>query len=286
VHPTLFTWPGGGAVNAYGSAILLGAVLTMPGLFLDARARGISRGETWSFFVDFYLAIAFGAFLGGRLLHVLTVPSEYVADPRRIVVFDGTGFVFFGSLAAIVLSWLWLARRHHTTFASIADLAATWMPLGHAFGRLGCFLAGCCWGAPSDGPCALEFPSASVVWQSDESLRDGETTVPLVAVQLVEAVGLVAIAGTLAVLRWRRGIEPPWRQAARYAIGYGALRFVTEMLRGDATRGFVVRVAVPAIARVLGLPPDQPLVLSSSQAIAICLVVVGVVALVRSGRSR
>jgi phosphatidylglycerol:prolipoprotein diacylglycerol transferase len=282
VHPTIVSFEGGGAINAYGTLILLGAVLSMPGLWWDARKRGISRGETASFFVDFYLAIAIGAFVGGRLFHVLLMPSEYVADPRRVLAFDGTGFVFFGSLAAIVASWTILARRHHTTFATICDLAATWMPLGHAFGRLGCFFAGCCWGAPTDAAWGVAFPEASVVYQVEPSLRAGDHTMDLVPVQLVEACGLLALAGALAWIRVRRGIEPPWRQAARYAIGYGVLRLVTEAMRGDASRGFLLEITLAPLARVLGIAEDRPLLLSSAQAIALVLVALGAVALRRS----
>jgi len=282
VHPTIVQLDGGGAINAYGTLILLGAILSMPGFWWDARARGISHGHTASFFVDFYLAIAVGAFVGGRLFHVLTMPGEYVADPRRVLVFDGTGFVFFGSLAAIVASWLILARRHHTTFTTITDLAATWMPLAHAFGRLGCFFAGCCWGAPTDGPLAVEFPVESVVYQSDPQMRAGDHTIGLIPVQLIEAIGLLALAATLALVRIRRGIEPPWRQAGRYALGYGVLRFVTETMRGDDTRGFLVEITIAPLARVLGIAAERPLALSTSQAIALVLVVAGIVALRRT----
>lgn len=282
MHPTIVSFEGGGAINAYGTLILLGAFLSMPGFFWDARARGIGRGETLSFFVDFYLAIAVGAFVGGRLFHVLTMPGEYIADPGRVFVLDGTGFVFFGSLAAIVASWAWLARRHHTTFATITDLAATWMPLGHAFGRLGCFFAGCCWGAPTDSALGVEFPAASVVWQADPQLRAGDHTVDLLPVQLVESIGLLVIASALAIVRIRRGIEPTWRQAGRYALAYGVLRLFTETMRGDDTRGFLVQITVPLLARALGMAPERPLFLSTSQAIALALVVVGVVALRRA----
>jgi phosphatidylglycerol:prolipoprotein diacylglycerol transferase len=281
VHPTIVSFDGGG-INAYGTLILLGTLLSMFGVWWDAKRRGIADGQTASFFVDFYLALALGAFVGGRLFHVLTVPGDYVADPGRVLVFDGTGFVFFGSLAAIVASWVFLARRHHTTFTTITDLAATWMPLGHAFGRLGCFFAGCCWGAPTDGPLAVEFPAESVVYQADPQMRAGDHTIGLLPVQLVEAIGLMVLAAALALVRIRRGIEPPWRQAGRYALGYGLIRLVTETMRGDESRGFIVEITIAPLARILGIAADRPLALSSSQAIALVLVVAGIVALRRA----
>ncbi|MBC8072971.1 MAG: prolipoprotein diacylglyceryl transferase [Deltaproteobacteria bacterium] len=278
MHPTLFELPWGGTANAYGTLIMLGTAATMPGLWWDLRRRGIAAGREFSFFVDFYLALALGAFVGGRVLHVLTVPSEYVADPMRLLVADGTGFVFFGSLVAIVGSWFLLARRYDTRFSTLCDLAATWMALGHGFGRLGCWFAGCCWGAPTDAPWGASFGPEAMVVLHDGAPMDGEHTVPLQPVQLVEAIGLFAIAAALAIVRVRRGIEPPWRQASRYALAYGVLRLCTEMLRGDASRGLLLHVQLPALAGLLGLPADQPLLLSSSQAVAIALIVLGVVA--------
>lgn len=278
MHPTLFELPWGGTANAYGTLIMLGTAASMPGLWWDLRRRGIAPGREFSFFVDFYLALALGAFVGGRVLHVLTVPSEYVADPMRLLVADGTGFVFFGSLVAIVGSWFLLARRYATRVSTLCDLAATWMALGHGFGRLGCWFAGCCWGAPTDAPWGVSFGPEAMVVLHEGAPMDGEYTVPLQPVQLVEAIGLFAIAAALATLRVRRGIEAPWRQASRYALAYGVLRLFTEMLRGDASRGLLLHVEMPALAGLLGVPAAQPLLLSSSQVVAIALVVLGLVA--------
>jgi phosphatidylglycerol:prolipoprotein diacylglycerol transferase len=284
MHPVLFELPWGGHANAYGTLILLGAVATFPGIWWDAKQRGIGGKELLSFFIDFYLAVALGAFLGGRLLHVLTVPSEYLANPMRVLVSDGTGFVFFGSLFAIVGAWAWVARRHGTSFSTVCDLAATWMALGHAFGRLGCLFAGCCWGAPTDASFGVAFgPDAVVtlVHGAPMDMAHGDHTVPLVPIQAIEAGGLFLLAAVLATVRIRRGPEAPWRQASRYAIGYGVLRFITDAMRGDDSRGFVFEVPGGALAELVGMAPTQPMLLSVSQLVAIGLVVTGIVALRR-----
>ncbi|MBK6916252.1 MAG: prolipoprotein diacylglyceryl transferase [Deltaproteobacteria bacterium] len=282
MHPTLFELPWGGTANAYGTLILLGTLASMPGVWWDAGRRGVAADRRASFFVDFYLALALGAFVGGRLLHVLTMPREYVDDPMRVFVSDGTGFVFFGSLLAIVASWAWLARRHGVSFATLCDLAATWMALGHGFGRLGCFFAGCCWGAPGPTPPAMSFGPESIVALSEGApLVDG-ATVPLHPVQLYESIGLFVLAAVLIAIRCLRGVEPRWRQASRYALGYGLLRLLTEMFRGDASRGLAWTWSSPTLAELLGLPPAQPLLLSSSQAMALVLVLVGVLGLRRT----
>jgi phosphatidylglycerol:prolipoprotein diacylglycerol transferase len=206
---------------------------------------------------------------------VLTVPGVYATDPGKLLSIDSTGFVFFGSLIAVLAGWVWLSRRYAIPLAELTDLGLTWMGLGHAFGRLGCFMAGCCWGGATDGPTGVRFPDEAIVWLVEPALREGAHTVSLHPTQLYESIGLLVVFVVLIACRLRRGVEPHWRQASRYALGYGMLRFGVELFRGDATRGFVFEARSPALADVLAVPPDQPLVLSISQLLALAIAAVG-----------
>lgn len=284
MHPTIFTLPWGTPVNAYGTLILLGGLAAMPGVFWDIKARGMAKGRAGSMLVDLYLVLIFGAAIGGRVLDVLTMPSKYTEDPARIVALDGTGFVFFGSLLAIVGGIVWLSRRYEAPLTGVLDLCATWMPLGHLFGRLGCFFAGCCHGAPSEVGWAVSFPPDSVAYAAGEVATHAHGTVPLHPVQLYETLGLLSLWLVLVTIRRTRGIERPTRQAARYAIGYGALRIVTEVFRGDPSRGALVTITWPGLAEALALPADQTILLSSSQAVGMMLIGVGIWAWRRSMR--
>lgn len=275
MRPVLLELPGWGPINAYGTLILLGGLLAMPGVYWELRSRGLGRGRPGLMLLDLYLVLIFGAALGGRLLHVLTAPGPYLDDPSRLLALEDTGFVFFGSLLAIAGGFYWLSRRYETTFAQVCDAGATFMPLGHALGRAGCLMAGCCWGAPSDVPWAVRFGPASVAFGAGEVPRAGASTVALHPTQLYEALGLLTLFAVLLVIRRRRGVEAPWRQVSRYALGYGALRFGVEVFRGDPSRGLLLELRSAPVAQWLSLPPDQPLVLSVSQAIALVMVGVG-----------
>ena len=285
MHPVLFELPGWGPINAYGTLILLGGLLAMGGLYWELRDRKLGQGRPGSMLVDLYLALIFGAAIGGRVVHVLLAPGPYLEDPRRLLSFEGTGFVFFGSMLFIALGFVWLARRYEAPLDQVWDAGATWMPLGHALGRLGCFFAGCCWGAPTDVPWAVSFPSESLAYGWGEVPHDGDHTVPLHPTQLYETLGLLALFVVLLAIRRRRGIEAPWRQVSRYAVGYGLLRFVVETFRGDPSRGLVLEARSPLVAGWLGLPAEQPLLLSASQAFALAMVAVGVWSLRRSRRA-
>ena len=276
MNPVLFELPWGTPANAYGTLILVGGLVSVPGIWWDVQRRGLGKPSTASFIVDFALVLVLGAFVGGRLLHILTMPGPYLDDPSRLFRLEDTGFVFFGSLLAILGGWVWLARRYRTSFGTICDLGATWMGLGHAFGRLGCWFAGCCWGAPTDAAFGVQFPSESMAWLHAEIPRTATHTVPVHPTQLYEAVGLAAIFVGLAWIRRTRGIETTWRQASRYAIAYGILRATTEIFRGDASRGMRLDLRWPALAERLALPAEQPLLLSISQAVALALVALGV----------
>jgi phosphatidylglycerol:prolipoprotein diacylglycerol transferase len=284
MHPVLFEPPWGGTVNSYGTMILLGVLVTMAGVSWDARGRGIAEGRRASFVVDAYLVMIVGSFVGGRLFYVITRPVEFLADPGRIFTMESTGFVFFGSLAASVAGLLWVASRYGTAFSELCDLILTWVPLMHFFGRLGCFSAGCCYGAPWSGPWALSFPAESIAFLDPAIPRiDGGTT-PLHPTQLYEAVGLLGLFLTLLAFRRLRGAEPRWRQASRYALGYGILRLCTELWRGDAHRKFIFETRWPDLADALSLPHGHVFALSTSQAVAMVLVGVGIWGLRRSRR--
>lgn len=284
MHPVLFELPGWGPLNGYGTLILLGGLLAMPGLYWELRTRGLGRGHPGSMLIDLYLVLIFGAAIGGRVLHVLTAPGSYLEQPSRLLALDATGFVFFGSMLAIIGGFAWLARRYDGTFSQVCDAGATWMPLGHALGRVGCLLAGCCWGAPTDVPWALEFGPESVAYMIGEVPHAGAHTVALHPTQLYEAIGLLVLFAVLLLVRRARGIETPWRQASRYALGYGLLRLLVEVFRGDPSRGLLFEARSATVAGWLGLPPAQPLLLSFSQAIALGMVLLGLYGLRRTSR--
>ena len=272
MHPVLLDSAWLGSLNSYGTLIMLGGMLIGPGVWWDARQRGVKT--PFVFLLDFYLVLIFGSFLGGRLLYVLTSPLEHLADPARIFDLD-EGFVFYGSVLGVFAGFAWLGKRYERKLGEICDILATWMALSHAVGRTGCFLAGCCWGAPCQGrfPLAVQFPSESVVYIAALIPLDGDHTIPLHPTQLYEAAGLLMIFITLAALRRLRGPERLWVQSARWALGYGLLRVITEIFRGDPSRGYLLRLEFAPFTTALGLNPDQPVLLSVSQAIGAALIV-------------
>jgi len=136
------------------------------------------------------------------------------------------GFVFYGGLIFGAAAFLLAARRRGVNAPRAADLFAPALALAHAFGRLGCFLAGCCHGRPAGG-----FPFAVVFDNPACEVAPELLGVPVYPTQLFEAAGNLAI---FALLNFALGKKlRPGSVVALYAALYSAQRFLIEFLRGD-----------------------------------------------------
>jgi phosphatidylglycerol:prolipoprotein diacylglycerol transferase len=209
-------------VHSYAVLLVLGAAAAIAlGVGL-ARRDGVAAWDTLSVGL---LAVA-GGLVGASLLDVVVNLPRYLRDPWP------PGMAFYGGLCGGAIGALAFIRRYHLPLGVLADAAAPSLTLGHAVGRLGCLCAGCCYGSVARGWPGLRFsdPRAPAY-----ALSGG--VAPLHGVQLYEAGGLLLLGGVLLLLR--RCAPLRGRLFGVYLVGYGALRFATEMLRGDPQRGGV-----------------------------------------------
>jgi phosphatidylglycerol:prolipoprotein diacylglycerol transferase len=201
--------------------------------------------------------------LGASLLYAAIHWSELAQAPRAFLA--RPGLVFYGGLLGALGAALAYARLFRVPLGGAADAAAPAVPLGHAVGRLGCFLGGCCFGRPTTSPLGVRFTHPGTPAAAACALAG-----PIHPVQLYEAAGLGVIALGVA-LAGRRGRQPPGALFFLYLVLYALLRLATEPLRGDgAARGYLVAGWV-----------------STSQAIAVTLLAAALVAylgLRRKGR--
>ena len=172
--------------------------------------------------------------VGSRTAYVVEHwSSEFAAAPLEVFSVWRGGLMFYGGfILSMVVFFSWCIARKERPLA-LADLLCTVIPLGHACGRTGCFFYGCCYGRISDSPLAVSFPVRSPAWsqQLHDGLIDASATgsLPVLPTQLFEAAALLVLFAVLLFVyrRWRRGT------AGMYLIGYAALRFGMEYLRGD-----------------------------------------------------
>ena len=162
---------------------------------------GVSENEFWA---ALWLMLA-GGILGAKTLFVLLGWQHYASGELHLWTDFGTGFVFFGGLLGAVAVGGVFASWRGLNFWRGADYFAIVLPVGHAIGRVGCFVTGCCPGRPPH------------------------------PVQLYESFGLLAISAACAALVKRvetAGLERGTAFLA-YAFSYGLLRLVLDPLRAD-----------------------------------------------------
>ena len=262
----------GEPIPAYFALLTLGFVLATWLLARWAKRSGLDH----EIMIDLGLISVLAGVAGARVLHVIADGYfwDYVhlcTDPSRVLwstvasageckelegawnaqlaqchavqrdcfawaEFWNGGLAYYGGLIAAVGVDLWFLRRERFPLGKACDAAATVIPLGLFFGRLGCFFGGCCFGKVSDSRLALSFPAFSAA--SEKQFRDGVLaskglpSLPVHPTQLYEAAGSLAIAAFLALYLHPRKRFDGQVLLAFLAL-YAALRFALEYLRDD-----------------------------------------------------
>jgi phosphatidylglycerol:prolipoprotein diacylglycerol transferase len=233
-------------IYTYGALIVVGVALGIVVGVVRAPRFGVARFDE----LAVGLLGVVGGLVGAVVLFDVVQLRALVADPSLLA---HPGMVFYGGLLGGAGAAYWYCRAWRVPLLRAADAGAPGLALGHAVGRIGCLMGGCCYGRVVDEkfPLAVHLAGA---WRHP--------------VQLYEAAGLCALA--LACVAARRLERRAGAVFALYVAGYAALRLVVEHWRGDdVERGFVV-----------------PHLVSTSQAIAVVLFTAGAVLLYRSLRDK
>jgi phosphatidylglycerol:prolipoprotein diacylglycerol transferase len=162
-----------------------------------------------------FWGIFISSWIGSKLLFYLTTQSIHSENLLTQASFwTGGGFVFYGGLIfALFFLGLYKLLNFPVTIGTFWAMLPA-LTLGHAIGRIGCLLAGCCFGKETN------------MWWGIE--LHGAHRHPT---QIIESLGLFLIA--FIILKAR----PSLKSFALYFVGYGVLRFGIEILRGDEIRG-------------------------------------------------
>ena len=185
----------------------------------------------------FYTIIV--SLIGAKLILFISNIPYYVAYPKELFALARSGGVFQGGLTFGVIYALWYFRRKKIPTWPTADLIAPALALGHGFGRIGCFSAGCCYGSECSLPWATVFNNAYA-----SELTGVHLHTPLHPVQLYEAVLNFINFGILYVILKKKKFDG--QVFAFYIINYSVIRFFTEYFRGDhSDKIYFIRGATP-----------------------------------------
>lgn len=177
--------------------------------------------------MDMAFVMIFWAIVGSRLLYVFMNFSYFRDHPLDAFKIWQGGLVFSGGVLAAATAIYWYLRRRPLSFWAAGDLWAPALALGQAVGRIGCFMAGCCYGKPTDLPWG-------VVFTHPHSLAP--PNIPLHPTQLYSSLAGFAIFAVLIFLYGKRKFQGQifiW-----YLIFHSNARLFVERFRADE-RGFI-----------------------------------------------
>ncbi len=193
-----------------------------------------------------------GLIIGSKLFYAISLIPEILenielakAMPAETLAYIFSGYVFYGGLVGMLIALVIYSVQFHQHFYRLTNSFIPSIVIAHAFGRIGCFFAGCCYGFECDHPFGVTFPL-----DSDKPGLAGTTRFP---VQLLESAILFLLFFALMYMVDYRKFRKNKKEAHPrfdsfimnnrknllpvYLISYGVIRFIMEFLRGDTYRG-------------------------------------------------
>jgi phosphatidylglycerol:prolipoprotein diacylglycerol transferase len=221
MHPVLLT-VGGIDIHGYGVAGALGFILMCALSLNKASDLGVPRERV----ADLIFWTSLFALMGARGVYVLQNLEQFHSLADVINLRRG-GLVFYGSMFVglpAAFAWCWY---YGLSFIRTLDVFSVGLPLAHGISRVGCLMAGCCWGRPTDLPWGVTY---------SDPVAPAPHGIALHPTQLYEALYLIVVAAVCGVSYSRRRFEG--QVAATYLGMYALFRPLNELLRDDPERGW------------------------------------------------
>lgn len=204
----------GNHISSYALFASIGLFCMMIVIYLRNKTMAFNE---YLFFIAF---MVLGAALGSKFLFIITQIPDIIAHfsiKYMIHKVITSGFVFYGGVFGAILGCIIFAKIRSYDAITLLNLVAPGYSVFHAFGRMGCFFAGCCYGKEADWGVAL--------WNEPDVLR--------IPVQLIESAFLLLL--TYYLLKMEKRDRNNLFES--YLTSYAIFRFFIELLRGDSIRG-------------------------------------------------
>lgn len=236
----------GKTFSAYMFLALAGVLAALWFTYALARKKGLDEIH-----MLYMILFAFvGAVLGGHILYAVT-RIDYVLyltkhidiinsfdDIFKSIQYIFGGSVFYGGLIGALIAGFIYMKKNRLESGNYSDVACLAIPLFHTFGRVGCFLSGCCYGIQWEYGFTYRY-----------SVARGANGVPRFPVQIVEA-SLNLILFIVMYKLYKSGMLKS-RLLAFYLLVYSVYRFILEFFRGDGYRGFIFGLSTSQIISIL-----------------------------------
>ncbi|MCL1914062.1 MAG: prolipoprotein diacylglyceryl transferase [Eubacteriaceae bacterium] len=215
MHPQLFTI-GPFTIYTYGLMTALGFVSAMLVGSWKAKKNGLDPDQVY----NIVLVALIGGYAGSKLLFYITEIKSIIQNPKMLLDI-GNGFVVYGGLISGSGSVYLYCKKKNLSFIKYADLLFPSVAMAQGIGRIGCHLAGCCYGKTTTLAIGIVFPQGSFA----------PPGIPLLPTQLISTLGDLAIAAILHTIYAKRTYYG--QTTTFYLILYGVGRFAIEFLRDD-----------------------------------------------------
>ena len=204
-------------VYSYGLMVAIGFAVATLLAYRHASDFGINKEKI----IDLGMVMLIGGIIGARIVYVALNFQYYIRRPLEIINLARGGLVWYGAFIFGLIAAAWFLKRNRIVFWIAGDLFAPYLALAQAFGRIGCFLNGCCYGSAAPPGFILD-----VVFPKESILR--------YPTQIFSAVALLLIFAILRIWQKKRHFN------GEIFLGYGLLysmkRFGVEFFRGDNPR--------------------------------------------------
>ena len=227
-------------IKSYGLMIAIGIIVAAT-LFIN---KGKKKGLDEDSLLNVIIFAILGGMLGGKGLFIITEFKNIINEPSILLNF-GYGFVIYGAIGGGALAMYLYCRRKKWNIIEMIDITVPGLAIAQGFGRIGCFLAGCCYGAETTSPLGVVFPENSLA----------PSGIHIHPTQIYSSIFDFSLGFIL--LYYSKEQRKNGKVMGLYLIIYSIGRFIVEFLRDDS-RGNVG-------------------VLSTSQFIAIFTLVFGII---------
>lgn len=237
-------------IYGYGLMLMLGMFIATATTLYTTKKRGLNQTNV----IDIICISAFTGIIGAKLLFCIINIKDVMAKPS--IIFANGGFVVYGGIILAILSCFVYSKITNINFLEYSDVILPNVFIAQGIGRIGCFLAGCCYGMEYDGIGHIVFTGSEMA----------PNFIPLFPTQLTSSafdimMGIILI---IVVLKKKpsKGIT-----TSLYLLIYGIGRFLIEFVRGDIARGMIFGI-------------------STSQFISIFIILSGIVVCLQSRKLR
>jgi phosphatidylglycerol---prolipoprotein diacylglyceryl transferase len=217
MHPDLISI-GPLTLHTYGLLIAIGFIVALVIAIKTGKRHGIDPQQI----MDLSFLLIISGIVGSRIIYIVMNISYYIANPLDMFKLWQGGLVFSGGLLAALIAGYFYIRRHKLNILLMGDLFAPSIAIGQAIGRIGCFMAGCCYGRPASLPWSITFTNPDSM---------APLNIPLHPTQLYDALSnfiIFIIILILSPLKKFNGQVIIW-----FLVMHSTARLIIERFRGD-----------------------------------------------------